>query len=457
MENPQTVEITDLARDRAIRRIAKQVRRFPDLDLQPMALDDLSTRDAAFAHALEEIVLRRWLTIEFLLSSGASRPLDEIEPRVRAALMAGAAQLLFMDRVPDHAAINETVEWAKRAVRPGAGGFVNSILRRVSEMRADEPQRESWTDRRDELPLEDGGALALAGEILPEDSKQRLSIATSNPTSLLDLWERSMTLRDVRKLATHGLARPPIILNTAHLQRPLEPEALESRVLIPHAAPGHHVFTGDRAGLIQLLDERDDLWVQDPASSLAAMSVVDLEPELVIDACAGRGTKTRQLASAFPEARIVATDIDPARQRDLASVFESHPQVEVILFRHLDEWAGQADLILLDVPCSNTGVLARRVEARYRASEESTKGLVELQRQIVANSMRLTAGPAGSRRGRILYSTCSLDARENEEQAAWAARWHDLQLERENRRLPEGGPGQAPENYSDGAYAVLLA
>jgi 16S rRNA (cytosine967-C5)-methyltransferase len=291
--------------------------------------------------------------------------------------------------------------------------------------------------------------MPLAGDALPEDSLQRLAVATGHPVELLRLWSKSMSLREVRALALHGIIRPPVILNTAHATGAPAADLAEA-----HSAPGHHVFTGTRAQLVKLLEGRHDLWVQDPASSLAVESVTDLSPKLIVDACAGQGTKTRQLAETFPDAQIVATDIDHPRRAALEQAFASGPHAERVTVIHhdrLDEWAGKADLVLLDVPCSNTGVLARRVEARYRATEAVVTELQSLQRQIVANAVKLLA-PGGS----ILYSTCSLDPRENEDMVEWATRWHGFESTRMHRRMPSGGPGEADTTYSDGSFAALL-
>jgi 16S rRNA (cytosine967-C5)-methyltransferase len=285
---------------------------------------------------------------------------------------------------------------------------------------------------------------------LPEDPLHRLAVATSHPRSLLQRWTRAMPMREVRRIALHGLARPPVILNTTHASGELP------SFLTPHNAPGHHVHTGTREELVGLLDARRDLWVQDPASSLAVESISDLSPALVIDACAGLGSKTRQLEATFPGSEIVATDIDLPRRRTLESVFASSERVTVIPYERLLEWAGRADLALLDVPCSNTAVLARRVEARYRHDRARSESLTRLQRQLIADAIPLLRDPAAGPR-HILYSTCSLDPAENEEQPRWASRWHRFDVERERRRSPEGGPGRPPESYSDGSYAALLS
>lgn len=434
--------------------LAVQAKRFPDLDIATPNTDGMEARDAALAHFIYDTVVRRWLTLSFLVSMELDKEWREIHPRIQAAMLAGAAQLVFLDKVPAHAAVHESVEWVKLQLGPRAGGLTNAMLRRVAELVSPEEgigfaPRAAWTDRQDELPLSDGTAVPLTKNALPADPMERLAVATSCPIDLLRTWSKSMSMRDVKKLALHGLVHPPIILNTSHATAPLPAE------VIPHTAPGHHVYTGSHQALTELLITRRDIWVQDPASALGVLSIADLKPSVIIDVCAGMGTKTRQLAATFPNAKVVATDIDLPRLNELQRVFEGNPQVEVVPFRKMREgWANKAELVVLDVPCSNTGVLARRVEARYRHDRERAESLAGTQRQIIADSIPLLAPGRG--KAQILYSTCSLDPRENEEQAKWVERWHSMTAQREHRRMPEGGPGEPPERYSDGSYAVLM-
>ena len=440
------------------------MRRWPDLRIDALDTSNLEPRDAGFAWALYDQVITRWLTLRGLCAMRIEKKhFDELEPQVAAGLLCGAAQVLFMDKVPIRAAVGESVGWVRAQKGQGASGLVNAVLRRVCDMVAwevdeegeplpGEPRaqtREHWVGERDEIPLEDGRAIVLSDIILPKDRFERLSIATSHPVDLLRMWSKSMSADEVRAMAAHGISRPPIILNTAHLEGDL-PEDLAA-----HDLPGHHVYTGDYSKLEERLRSRRDLWVQDPASSLAVESVRELTPGVVVDVCAGKGTKTRQLAAAFPEAQIIATDIDKDRHRELARVFKGHPRVKVIGFDRLSDWNDKADLVFLDVPCSNTGVLARRVEARYRFTRERSEELASLQRQIIADSIRLLKGGVGSG-SKILYSTCSLDEQENEAQVKWAARWHDLDVIWERRRMPAGGPGKPAASYSDGSFAALL-
>ncbi|MEM1165921.1 MAG: transcription antitermination factor NusB [Planctomycetota bacterium] len=450
---PRAPVVRDPARDRAASALADQAARFPDLDIQGLDARGLTGRDAAFAHAIYDAAIRRWLTIQALVERSSRTPWNELHPKVRGVLLCGGAQLLFLDRVPARAAIYEAVDWAKARVSPRSGSLVNAVLRRITELIARDEEtgrpikRETWTDQPDELPLHDGTALELVDAALPEDPLQRLAAATSHPIDLLRHWVKSRGLVEVRELATHALASPPVVLNVAHAETELPAECA------PHAVPGHAVWAGPHAALEAVLRARTDLWVQDPGSSLGVSSITDLTPTTIIDVCAGLGTKTRQLAASFPSARLIATDIDEPRAATLARVFDGHDRVTVIPYADLLQHARTADLVLLDVPCSNTGVLARRVEARYRWSEKRTRSLTTTQRQLIADAIPLLRDGG---RGALVYSTCSLSAEENEDMVRWAARWHNFSVERERRRAPGGGPGHPAERYSDGAYAALL-
>jgi len=247
-------------------------------------------------------------------------------------------------------------------------------------------------------------------------------------------------------IAAHDLVQAPIIVHGVDAGDP-------PANLSPHAEPGFFVFDGDRSALTQLLEQNPNAIVQDPASAAPAMAAAQLRPapRTIIDACAGRGTKTRQLALLHPEAHIIATDIDTSRLAALQRQFAGHPRVEVVPHSDIRRFDGQADVLLLDVPCSNTGVLARRVEAKYRFNPTSLKKLIDVQRQIIADSLPLLAS-----RGRLLYSTCSIDPEENEAQPAWAKSWHGLAIERSETLLPSGAPGDDAASYHDGSFFALL-
>jgi 16S rRNA (cytosine967-C5)-methyltransferase len=246
------------------------------------------------------------------------------------------------------------------------------------------------------------------------------------------------------EVARHDLIQPPIIVTSV--------AGTDDSHFTPHEEPGFFVFHGSPDDLYLLLDAHRAARVQDPASARPVTTTRELRPRLIIDACAGKGTKTKQLAALHPDARIIAADVDERRHRVLRQTFSETEQVTVKRFDDLRAHRGQADLLLLDVPCSNTGVLARRVEARYRLSAKTLQSLVDLQRSIVATTLPLLGAE-----GRLLYATCSLEPEENEQQIDWLKATHRMEASGTTSLLPQGQPGDPPARYRDGGFSVLLA
>jgi 16S rRNA (cytosine967-C5)-methyltransferase len=431
------------ARSLVTARIAQRVRRFPQVYPSRLRTGGLSGRDASLAHAIDQAVARRWLTLAAVLRSQLNRPWEEIEPAVQAVLLVGASQLLLLERLPDHAVINESVAWIKGR-SPRAARIVNAVLHGVADLQGERREKRGPPPHeRDELPLHDGRVLCLVKPVFDEDPLCRLGQQTSHPTVLLARWLQRYGFERTAQLATHGLIHPPNIvagLPAGHLP-----------ALTPHSQGGFAVLDGGRTEVEALLAEVPAARIQDPGAAAAVGATADLVPDLIVEVCAGKGTKTRQLAQLHPQARIVASDANPHRLATLREVFRGHDRVLPMEPEGLLEFAGRADLVVADPPCTNTAVLARRVEAKYRFGPGSLEKLVGLQRQIIADALRLLAGS-----GHLLYSTCSLEPEENERQARWVQRWHRLRLRRLDCRLPQGTPGDPPSRYADGCSFGLL-
>lgn len=454
------------ARDLAHLRLREEAHRYPNLGLEPLDTSALmgpgSAREAALAHAIHDAVLRRWITLEAVVAPHASRPLAGMDSTVRAAILAGAAQLLLLERIPPHAAIHEAVEWTRKAGKPNATGLVNALLRRVTEDVARDEQGRTvlvegpCTDhvgRPDRFPLADGRAIQLTRAAFPTDTPGWLEQAAGVPRWLVDRWIHRHGEPAAVDLALHTLCLPPLVLNVAHAEAPVEaPEGLS---LDPHERAGLLVLGPRGASPRALLKGRRDIWVQDATSATALDAARGLEPApaVVVDLCAGLGTKTRQLRALYPDATIHACDTNEARARGLRRVFARDERTHVQSIddvRH--DAAGKADLVLLDVPCSNSGVLPRRPEARYRLGPEQLERLTALQRDLLAQSRALLA-PGG----RVLYSTCSIDDEENRAITRWAQEHAGFVLLGEALTMPAGRPGQPGGLYHDGGYAALLA
>lgn len=434
-------------REAACRSLRAHAERFPDLLPHPDLTDGLDPREAGLAHAISDAAVRRWLTLTFLIGRYTNGPMDRLEPGVAAGLLAGAAQLVLLDRVPPHAAIHETVEWVKRRVRARAGGLVNAVLRRISELApSDADPRERWTDASDELLLANGTARALTDTVLPDSESDRISVTASIPLRVFTEWADERGWKEARRLSLNAITVPPLIVNARHAADPFENEHASA-----HDDTGFHVFRGPQDALREALRDRPDVWVQDPGSARSLGVAADLNPKRIIDLCAGRGTKTRQLRAMFPSAEIWATDSDEARARDFAEMV-ARTGMRGVSWVPLDavEDVAPADLVLLDVPCSNSGVLARRPEARYRLGKSQSKRLRKVQNGLLERGASLCA-PGGH----VVYATCSIDESENGDRVEAAAK---LGLSEITRRatLPSGVPGDPPSSHRDGGFSALL-
>lgn len=444
--------------------------RFPDIPPDLLVVEGLAPRDRALAIALYRTAMQRWLTAEHLINRVASRPVMKMQPALQAVLIGGAVQLVFIDGLPAYAVINDAVDLAKRRVDPKAGGLVNAVLRKVAAMpagRAEQP----WNPDATAVPDGRGGILRLSGPLLPvrSDAVPHLAAATSYPPPLVHRWIETLGLSAAAALCEAGTRMPTTF-------------TWDER--------GHcSVWDGNAGELAAWVKGHPLRRVQDPASAKPVQSTAAMQPRRVLDLCAGRGTKTRQLRALHPQAHLTAWDPDEDRRRDLAEVAaglfelseafsadvsgggpgEPPGSVEVA------EPSGAYDLILLDVPCSNLGVLARRPEARYRWDDRRLATVTALQRRIIDRAAehveRGGAGPgsgngagpgeaggadgadgAGRAGGVVLYSTCSIDPEENEQQAEYLAQRVGGNIIHQETILP-GGFGR---EYHDGSYHACV-
>ncbi len=414
----------------------------PELGLFDVQTGSMDPRDSALAHAIVDGAITRWLTLDYLLSGLSGRQLRDQEPRMQAVLLGGAVQILLMDRIPPHAAIDESVEWAKINIRPGAAGMVNAILRKVARAKGDKTDR--WDHHLDSIPLADGKGLKIIGIELPNNGLHRLSVACSISPEMIQRWENQFG--DPTPQAMHTLCKSPTVLNVGSTKEPID-----ESVLLAHDSPNHRVYLGGRADLVTLLEEHPGIWVQDAASSHVVEDIELANTQgLIVDLCAGKGTKTRQLQAKYPEATIVAADVEEKQLDTLHAVFASDDRVHTMdVESAMDEYIGKADLVLADVPCTNSGVLARRREARYRPLKKQLARIVPLQREIAKNAYSLLK-PGGQ----LVYSTCSIEREENEIQAEWIEGKLGMRALGDRRLNPIGQPGDHWSHYQDGSYSA---
>lgn len=385
--------------------------------------------DKAFIQQLVYGVLRHRRTLDWLIESHAHQ--KSMSPLLRDVLRLGAYQLIFLDRVPSHAAVYETVSLAHAPALRGKVGFVNAVLRRFAE------QIDSVRASIEDAKLNHPG------------------LGYSFPDWLIERWSRRWSREDLAGFLEwcNEPARNYARVNTlkvryADLLEAWRKEGVE-----------YDYFTGrkDSEPLVFLMKkhrpffalksfQEGGFYVQDP-STLVACDLLDPQPlDRILDACAAPGGKTTYLAQKIGnQGLIVAADADPRR---LERVEENARRLGadcIEIHRDAQPYGLKFDRILLDVPCSNTGVIGRRVELRWRIRKEEIRQLVEIQAQILRDHAPLLA-PGGT----LVYSTCSLEPEENGGQIKRFLQENpDFQLVEEREILPF-------RDHMDGAYAARL-
>jgi 16S rRNA (cytosine967-C5)-methyltransferase len=291
---------------------------------------------------------------------------------VLTALRLGAYQLLFLDRIPTHAAVNESVELVKHARKRSAAGMVNAVLRKIANG--------------------------------PRDRN-----GISHPDWLVERWQQNYGSEIARKIREYDNTAPkPAVCNSALQPTSLPDELrsegirLESGILLVNAFT---VISGDITNTKAFRERR--LIIQDEASQLVALLVGT--GNTILDCCAAPGGKTRILAQQNPDSTVIALELHSHRAALLKKLVTSH-NVRVITADArqlpLDK---KFERILVDAPCSGTGTLARNPEIKWRLRAEDILRLQGYQLEILSAAMSNVAS-----HGRVIYSTCSLEPEENE-------------------------------------------
>jgi 16S rRNA (cytosine967-C5)-methyltransferase len=301
--------------------------------------------------------------------------------------------------------------------------------------------------------MADGSVLRLAEPTFSEDAAAAISEKTSHARELVLHWIGAFGFKEAHRIALHDLVDAPLIVT------PFDPADPRFNGLAEaHEEAGFGIWKGTHTELTALLAEMPALRVQDPTAATTVgmlantlAQAIQREPRVIVDLCAGRGTKTRQLAEMFPNATVYATDPDEPRFEALVRLRERHPNIKALghelLFR---DTAGRADLVLLDVPCSNSGVLARRPEARYRFGKSRTQSVIELQQKISDPAVGLLAP-----KGALVYATCSIEHAENGAQVRRLVNRHALVPVLDRTIMPTCLPGEPLSSYRDGGFHAL--
>jgi 16S rRNA (cytosine967-C5)-methyltransferase len=390
-------------------------------------------RDVGLAERITIGVIKNHALLLHLIESHSGRLLKQVDPLVQKILAVALYQLRFMDRIPASAAVDEAVEQCRRFSRARATGFVNAVLRNAT--------------RQPDVVLPDAH----------RDPDAHAAIGLSHPPELFRRLTRIMSIADALAFCRHDNAEPPTLVR---LYRGVSADQLatEGVTIAPHEQRGLFVATGAKRAQIESWAREGLAQVQD-ATSAQAVAHMDLQPgQRVLDRCSGLGTKTLQMREHVGgDGTVVAVDPSPQRCAGLRAMLGARgignvTVHEVGMLRDVPSIAqGSFDRILIDAPCSNSGVLARRPEARYVQDDRSLRSRETIQRAILDDTAPYLA-PGGL----LVYSTCSVWPDENEDQVrTFIARQPEYELLSSRTVLPSFHE-RDPARYHDGGFVALL-
>lgn len=385
-----------------------------------LANGNLSGPDRGLFAELVFGVLRRQGTLDHILTGLLTQPLLKLEPQVLILLRLGLYQLVYLDRIPESAAVNETVNLTKEAL-PRASGLVNAVLR-------------NYLRHKETISFPDPVAAPAAS----------IAARHSHPAWLVKLWFSQLGEQETELLAEASSRQPPLTLraNTLRITRDELLQRLRDNAIV--AAPcrfsPHGIQVEGRHHIPGLPGFREGLFsVQDEASQIAGFLLQPQPGERVLDACAAPGGKATHLAQLMGnQGELLAMDL--ARNK-LPLIQESAQRlgIAIISTRAADLLQSGAfpahafDRVLLDAPCSGLGVIRRNPEAKWRLTSADITRLAATQKAMLNNAVRLLK-PGGV----LLYSTCSTTLEENEQVVQdFLSRHGDCVLENLNTIFPE--------------------
>lgn len=357
----------------------------------------LDDRDRALTTEIVYGVLRRRGTLDRAIQGHLRQPLERLDAEVLEILRIGAYQILFLDRVPDHAAVHVAVELAHRAAKPGAGGLVNAVLRSLCRKKA-----------------------RAGSDVVVQTAEQG---DPDFPDWLKDLWKQDLGVEEAGRLLHALQAQPDVVLRVNPLKAArddlIENLAREGFLAEPVEGLPWAVRVVRGGGDIRKTRcYAEGLCVQQEGASQLVADLLGPGPgETVLDLCAAPGLKTSQIAARMENRGVlVALDRRPARVRELVRLCQrmgvklagalcaegSRPETMCLKERSFDR-------VLVDAPCSGLGILRRTPERKWRPPPDF-RALADLQ----AGLLRAAAGLV--RKGGVLvYSTCTVNRQENED------------------------------------------
>lgn len=363
------------------------------LDKTLSKYNQLSDIDRRFISAMYYGVLERRITLDAVIKKYSKNPLDKLSEAVRQILRMGIYQLLYMDSVPDSAAVNESVLLAKDNKNPAIPGFVNALLRSF---------------------IRDGKKLPLCGVKVKD-----LSVEYSCPEWIVSCWLNDYNEETCLSMLRSSIGKPPMTVrlntckfSTEEIISELEQEGV--KIKLNDTVNSCAELSG--CGSVEKLSayEKGMLHVQDSSCQICAAELSAKPGDIVLDMCSAPGGKAFTVAELMDDCgEVLAYDLHENRVRLIASGAKrlqlSSVKAKTNNAKIFNNDIPAADAVLCDVPCSGLGVIRRKPEIKY-GDPEAMKRLPEVQYEILKTSSQYV-----KKGGTLVYSTCTINRRENDD------------------------------------------
>lgn len=372
----------------------------------------LDKQDRAFITRLTEGTLEYLIRIDAAINRYSKVRVNKMKPVIREILRMSAYQILFMERVPDSAACNEAVKLARKRKFQGLTGFVNGVLRNLSR-------------EKDTLEF--------------PDPSERFSI----PEWMLSMWEESYGNEKAEQIAASFLEERPL---TVRCNESLaSPEDIKKSLSLQGITARDTAFSNTVLSIkgYDYLDtveafQKGFLTVQDPSSALVGLVASPIPGDLVLDVCSAPGGKALHVADLLKGTGMVeARDLTEYKislvEENIARCGFSNMRTRVWDASVPDlSMKGKADIVIADLPCSGLGIIGKKPDIKFRLKKEELAKLAGLQREILSVVSDYVK-PGGT----LIYSTCTIDRLENEENAEWIIKELPFKKKDIRDRLPE--------------------
>lgn len=373
----------------------------------------LEKQDRAFITRVTEGTLEYLIQIDYVIGRYSSVKVAKMKPVIRGILRMSVYQILYMDRIPDSAVCNEAVKLAQKRHFQGLKGFVNGVLRTVSR-------------QKDHLEFPDDG------------------IGYSVPPWLLKMWETEYPGETVRRFLKAFLQKSRLCVRGC-LDRAKKQQIIDSLagqgVKVTDSGYGECILFLEDVDYLEALEAFREGWiqVQDLSSAMAVLAAKPEKGQYCIDVCGAPGGKAMHLAdilegTGFVEVRDISEYKVGLIEENIRRLGCHNIKAAVMDACVRDEGSVEkADLVLADLPCSGLGVIGRKPDIKLRMTRESMEALAQLQRRILSVVWQYVK-PGGT----LVYSTCTINRKENEENAAWFAENFPFEPVNIEGRLGEG-------------------